>query len=95
MARYGAEAFRAEFVRDPRKLTACFLSSLLTNRFEGFCPTLGLASPDDVLSHFHGLMRMGIGPARPQCGNYLMPDELARSFRRRFGSSRLGELVTR
>jgi hypothetical protein len=95
MERYGAEAFRAEFVRDPRELTACFLSSLLTNRFEGFCPTLGLASPDDVLSHFHGLIRMGIGPARPQCGNYLMPDEIVSGFRRRFGSSRLGELVTR
>jgi acyl transferase domain-containing protein/acyl carrier protein len=81
VARLGDAAFRKELSRDPRELTACILSSLLTDRHEGFRATLGLADLSDLRSHYRGLQRMGITAARPQCGTYFMPDDVVRRFR--------------
>ena len=50
MARFGEAAFKRELARDPRELTACILSSLLTDRHEGFRATIGLAELDDLRS---------------------------------------------
>jgi hypothetical protein len=79
--RLGDAAFRKEVARDPHELTACILSSLLTDRHEGFRATVGLADLSDLRSHYRGLQRMGITAARPQCGTYFMPEEVVRRFR--------------
>jgi hypothetical protein len=86
VARFGAEAFRNEVERDPYELTACILSSLLTDRHEGLRPTLGLAAPEDLRGHHQGLLRLGITAARPQCEKYFVPDEVVRRFREQFGA---------
>jgi len=88
VARFGPDAFRRELARDPHELTACILSALLTDRQEGFRPTIGLAEPADLLSHYHGLNRLGITAARPQCGTYFLPDDVVTRFRERFGADR-------
>jgi hypothetical protein len=89
---FGAEAFRAEVAREPHELTPCILSSLLTDRHEGFRATVGLATLDDLVSHYRGLGRLGIGAARPQCGKYFFPGELVQRFREAFsGPGRNGE----
>ncbi len=87
VARFGTEAFLRELARDPRELTACILSALLTDRFEGFRATVGLADPVDLLAHYHGLARLEITAARPQCGTYFMPDELVRRFHDQFATN--------
>jgi hypothetical protein len=81
VARLGDAAFRKELARDPRELTACILSSLLTDRHEGFRPTVGLAELPDLRSHYRGLARLGITAARPQCGTYFVPGDVVRRFR--------------
>lgn len=81
VARFGVEAFRRELTRDPRELTACILSSLLTDRYEGFRPTVGLADLVDLRSHYEGLQRLGITAARPQCGTYFVPQDVIHRFR--------------
>src|SRR5207237_779997 len=86
VARLGEEEFRRERARDPRELTACILSSLLTERQEGFRATVGLAELSDLLGHYHGLIRLGITAARPQCGKYFVPEEVVRRFQDRFGT---------
>jgi hypothetical protein len=87
VARLGVDAFRRELVRDPRELTACILSSLLTDRHEGFRATLGLADRADLRSHYNGLLRLGITAARPQCGTYFVPDDVLHRFRDKFSGS--------
>jgi len=89
VARLGESAFRKELSRDPRELTACILSSLLTDRHEGFRATLGLADLSDLRSHYRGLQRMGITAARPQCGTYFVPDDVVTRFRDRFAAGKL------
>jgi hypothetical protein len=86
VARFGTDAFLRELARDPRELTACILSSVLTDRQEGFRPTVGLAEPTDLLAHYHGLTRLGITAARPQCGTYFVPEEVVQRFRDRFSA---------
>ena len=81
VARLGDAAFRKELTRDPYELTACILSSLLTDRHEGFRATVGLADLSDLRSHYRGLERLGITAARPQCGTYFVPDDVVRRFR--------------
>jgi hypothetical protein len=81
VARLGDAAFRKELARDPRELTACILSALLTDRQEGFRATLGLAELADLRSQYRGLQRLGISAARPQCGTYFVPDDVICRFR--------------
>lgn len=86
VARFGDDAFRRELARDPRELTACILSSLLTLRFDEFQPTVGLADLIDLRSHYNGLVRLGITAARPQCGTHFVPDEVLNRFRDKFSA---------
>ncbi len=86
VARLGDAAFRRELTRDPRELTGCILSSLLTDRHEGFSATVGLATLDDLRSHYQGLQRLGITAARPQCGTYFVPEDVVNRFRAKFAS---------
>jgi hypothetical protein len=86
VAQFGPHAFRRELARDPRELTACILSSLLTDRQEGFRATLGLADLADLFSHYRGLERLGVTAARPQCGTYFVPPEVVERFRRKFSA---------
>jgi acyl transferase domain-containing protein/acyl carrier protein len=93
VAQFGPDAFCRELARDPRELTACILSSLLTDRLEGFRATLGLADLDDLRSHYHGLERLGITASRPQCGTYFVPDEVISRFRERYATTAGGRLL--
>src|SRR5204862_99807 len=95
VARLGTDAFRRELVRDPRELTACILSSLLTDRHEGFRATLGLADLTDLRSHYNGLIRLGITAARPQCGTYFVPDDVRDRFREKFTATKGEERIPR
>src|SRR6185437_4809773 len=80
LTRFGDDAFRGECARDPHELTACILSSLLTNRYEGFNATVGLAELADLRSHLRGLQRLGIVAAQPQCGTYFVADQVISQF---------------
>jgi hypothetical protein len=91
VARYGMDEFRAELARDPHELTACFLSSLLTQSHEAFPPTLGAPSLEDLRAHYHGLIRLGIHAARLQCGQYFVPDDMIETFRKSFGTVQAAE----
>lgn len=83
---FGVAAFREELLRDPYELTACILSSLLTGRSDGsFPPTLGLAALQDLISHYRDLAALDIGPARPQCDKYFVPQDAVERFRQRHG----------
>jgi hypothetical protein len=93
VARFGDAAFHKELTRDPRELTACILSSLLTDRQEGFRATLGLAELADLRSHYRGLQRLGITAARPQCGTYFVPGSVVRRFREQFSATAIGGRV--
>jgi hypothetical protein len=86
VARFGDAAFRRELARDPRELTACILSALLTDRHEGFGATVGFTELADLQGHARGLIRLGIAAARPQCGTYFLPDEVVTRFRDRFSA---------
>jgi hypothetical protein len=81
LEKFGVAAFREEVARDPYELTACVLSSLLTGRFDGFEPTLGLAGVLDLVSHYRSLDALGITAAGLQCETYFVPKELIDRFR--------------
>ncbi|MCE9529721.1 MAG: type I polyketide synthase [Planctomycetes bacterium] len=87
IAAFGKDDFLHELIRDPNELTACILSSLLTQKCEGFTATIGLASLADLQSHHRGLIRLGIEAARPQCGTYFVPDDVIRRFRSQFAAN--------
>jgi hypothetical protein len=93
VARLGDAAFRRELTRDPHELTGCILSSLLTDRHEGFGATVGLATLADLRSHYHGMKRLGITAARPQCGTYFVPDDVVDRFRDKFAAPPEGARV--
>jgi acyl carrier protein len=82
LEQFGVAAFREEVVRDPYELTACVLSSLLTGRYEGFEPTLGLAGVLDLVSHYRSLEALSITAASLQCETYFVTAELIERFRR-------------
>jgi acyl carrier protein len=86
--RFGIDSFQRELARQPHELTACILSSVLTDRYEGFSKTIGLTDPADALRHYRAVRRLGITAARPQCGTYFVPDDAVLRFRREFGESR-------
>jgi NADPH:quinone reductase-like Zn-dependent oxidoreductase/acyl carrier protein len=83
---FGVAAFRDEVARDARELTACVLSSVLTASRPGFPSTLGLATLDDLVSHYRGLQDVGVSAARLQCENYFVPDSLIVRFAERYGA---------
>jgi hypothetical protein len=62
------------------------LSSVLTASRPGFPSTLGLATLDDLVSHYHGLQDVGVSAARLQCENYFVPDSLIVRFAERYGA---------
>jgi hypothetical protein len=81
LEQFGVDAFRDEVVRDPYELTACVLSSVLTRRYEGFEPTLGLAGVLDLVSHYRGLEALSITAAKLQCETYFVTAQLIERFR--------------
>jgi hypothetical protein len=70
-------------------------SLALTGRYEGFGATVGLADLDDLRSHSRGLARLGIAAARPQCGTYFVPDDVADRFRGRSVASPARRVTSR
>jgi NADPH:quinone reductase-like Zn-dependent oxidoreductase/acyl carrier protein len=84
LERFGVAAFRDEMARDPNELTACVLSSVLTNRYAGFDPTLGMARTEDLVRHYLGLESLGLRAARLQCENYFVPDSIVCRFAGRY-----------
>ena len=81
---FGVSEYRDEVVRDPCELTACILSSVLTDRLPGFNRTIGLATSEDLVSHYEALEAAGLTAARLQCESYFVPDALIARFADRF-----------
>jgi hypothetical protein len=69
---------------DPRHITGCVLSSLLSARRADLPPTVGLVGPQVCLDHYQALERLGFQAAL-HCEGGTLDEEGVRDFRRRFG----------
>jgi hypothetical protein len=70
---------------DPRNIEGCVLSSLLTAHFANLPPTLGFVDAGVALHHYELLKRLGFGPGKLQCTDYVLPEGSVQNFRSRFG----------
>ncbi len=68
--------------RDPREMTGCILSSLLTGRKPDIRPTLGPVKMEDSLAHYKLLHSLDLESARPQCENYFISPESIERFKK-------------
>ncbi len=80
-------ALRKLLRHEPRQITGCVLSSLLTARFEGINPTLGLVTSDESVEHYLQLGRLGFDAADLHSVEYTVAEEWIQLFRNRFGGS--------
>ncbi len=67
--------------RDPREMTGCILSSLLTGRKPDIRPTLGPVKLKDSLAHYKLLHSLDLESARPQCEGYFISPESIKRFK--------------
>ncbi len=72
--------------RDPREMTGCILSSLLTGRKPEIRPTLGPVTLADSLAHYKLLHSLDLESARPQCESYFISPESVERFKKATGS---------
>ena len=70
---------------EPRGITGCVLSGLLTHACADLAPTIGDVDGATCLRHYHHLHRLRFSVAAPHCGGYAIPREAIRGFRQRFG----------
>jgi acyl carrier protein len=70
---------------DPRHITGCVLSSLLSARDEALPPSLGLVGPTTCLDHYRALERLGFEAADLHCENNGLEEDAIERFRHRFG----------
>ena len=74
--------------RPPFDIMGCIFSSLLTSCFEHVPPWNQLADTDSCLQHIQVLDQLGFQAADLHGEGYLLPEELIRRFRERFGKER-------
>ena len=74
-------------VHDPRHITGCVFSGLLSARFDSLKPTIGLMEVEACLRHYEKLHELGFQAAELHCKQYILPGEAIRSFRQRFGAA--------
>jgi hypothetical protein len=70
---------------DPRHITGCVLSGLLSSRRADLSPTVGLVSPRDCLHHYCALEVLGFRAAGLHCEGFAVDGGAIREFRHRFG----------
>jgi hypothetical protein len=75
---------------NPRTITGCVFSSLLSARFKELEPTVGLVDVETCLQHYQKLQQLGFQAADLHCQTYVLADEAIRNFRRRFGDQGRG-----
>ena len=74
------------FEPSPFDIMGCVFSSLLSSCFEDLPPTVGIPDTDSCLQHIDVLDQLGFQAADLHCEGYLLPEELIRRFRERFGN---------
>ena len=74
--------------RPPFDIMGCIFSSLLTSCFEHVPPTIGIADTESCLQHINVLDQLGFQAADLHGEGYVLPEELIRKWRERFGKER-------
>jgi len=72
---------------DPRQITGCVLSSLLSTRFDHLKPTLGLVDGPTCMEHYAKLTELGYQAAQLHCEGYIVEEAAIRNFRERFSGA--------
>jgi hypothetical protein len=70
---------------DPRHITGCVLSSLLSAQRTDLPPTVGLVGLQMCLDHYHTLEQLGFQAAALHCEGYAVDEGVVAGFRDRFG----------
>jgi predicted amino acid dehydrogenase len=73
--------------RDPREITGCILSSLLTGHGPDIQTTIGPVEIEDSLAHYKLLDKLDLEAARPQCEGFFIDSEIIEKFKERDASS--------
>ncbi len=73
---------------NPRAITGCILSSLLSAQFADLPPTLGLIDSPSALRHYETLSRLGFRSAPLHMNDTLLDERSIKLFRTRFGNTR-------
>ncbi len=71
---------------DPREITGCILSSLLTATVASLTPTLGSVDGRTAAQHYRVLRDLGFEAGNLRCGAMVVPERLIEAFRNRFGA---------
>ncbi len=70
---------------NPRYITGCVLSGLLSSRFSHLTPTLGLIDPRAALEHYNTLVTLGFDAADLHLDDSPLEERVIREFRARYG----------
>ncbi len=81
LEKFGERALRTMAGRDPREITGCILSSLLTGQRREIRPTLGPIELKDSVAHYKLINSLGMEAANPQSENYFIPPEAIARFK--------------
>ena len=77
-------------VHDPRQITGCIVSSLLSTRVADLHPTVGLVEADLAAKHLDTLAERNFTAADLHCEGFELDAEAIAKFRDRFGESPVG-----
>ncbi|MGE5756703.1 MAG: non-ribosomal peptide synthetase, partial [Planctomycetaceae bacterium] len=80
-----AELLSLLALSEPRYITGCVLSGLLSARFDHLPPTLGLIDRRTALQHYETLDELGFEAARLHLGETALDERIVREFRARHG----------
>ncbi len=69
----------------PRNITGCVLSSLLSSRFASLPPTVGLVDSSSSLRHYAMLEQLGYQAAPLHCEDFVLEEAQVQRFRQRLG----------
>jgi hypothetical protein len=78
---------------DPRHITGCVLSGLLSAQRADLPPTVGLAGLPACLAHYRAVTGLGFRAAALHCEGFAPEEKVVRDFRRRFGRAVDAEAV--
>jgi len=71
----------------PSHITGCYLSSVLTLKYSDLAATIGLASLEESLRHFHKLTEIRYDAGMLHCEGRLIDEAAIARFRENFGKS--------
>lgn len=74
------------FLFNPRDITGCVLSSLLSAKIDHLRPVIGETTLDETLAHFRQLETMGFKGGRLHCDDRELDQGDIESFRRKYGN---------